>query len=472
MKNRIFTIVLTLLMSFSLYGQEIVEVEKINEVPKTIAEILTGKVMKSSVDVFRVLYTTKDTDGEPTTASGVMCIPKDLQGNVAAVIYGHGTVPDRYSVPSRGSTEANLAAFMAAKGFVSVSADYLGLGDNPGLHPYVHAESEAWANIDLLIAAQDYLKDSNTPISRDVFVTGYSQGGHAAMATHRALEMDYSDDFNVLLSAPMSGPYSIYGIYDFFINQDPIYNFPGYLVWVVLSYQKVYGTLYDELSDVFIDEAVGPIEQYLSEDISLDELHGILNSILTEKYGANYVSRVIKEDVITAYRADENNPMAVASRDNDVYDWAPQATTRLLYCSSDDQVPFFNSVLAESTMQDNGAPDVMSINIDSTLNHGGCALPAIGMFLDMLDNYDITSTEDADIAAMHIYPNPTSRYLYLESENVEKIYIYDLMGAIRKTVLNSNQGIDISELPSGMYLLKGLTREGNLVESTERLIKI
>ena len=43
----------------------------------------------------------------------------------------------------------------AAFGYVVCAPDFVGLGDSPGVHPYVHAKTEASAAIDMLRAARE-----------------------------------------------------------------------------------------------------------------------------------------------------------------------------------------------------------------------------------------------------------------------------------------------------------------------------
>jgi hypothetical protein len=39
---------------------------------------------------------------------------------------------------------------------LSAMPDYIGMGGSPGLHPYVHAASEATASIDMIRAAREF----------------------------------------------------------------------------------------------------------------------------------------------------------------------------------------------------------------------------------------------------------------------------------------------------------------------------
>ncbi len=61
----------------------------------------------------------------------------------------------------------------------------------------------------------------------------------------------------------------------------------------------------------------------------------------------------------------------------------------------------------------------------------------------------------------NIYPNPTSDYLNIVSTkyNIQKVHIYDLSG--KQMLSDSKSKIDVSKLPSGVYLLVIKTQEGN-----------
>ena len=58
----------------------------------------------------------------------------------------------------------------------------MGLGSSPGFHPYLHARSEATASVDMLRAGRNYCASNNIGLNGQVFLAGYSQGGHTEMA--------------------------------------------------------------------------------------------------------------------------------------------------------------------------------------------------------------------------------------------------------------------------------------------------
>ena len=196
--------------AFHLNAQTITQIDQLQTVSQIVIELGIGMDVENDVDVYRVEYTTTNVENAPDTASGLLLLPVG-EGPFPQAIYQHGTVNSRQDVPSNLAGGWELGLAISSFGFVTVVPDFQGLGISPGTHTYVHAESEALAAIDLLIAVQDFLTETEVPINDQLFVTGYSQGGHAAMAAHIVLERDFADQFTVTASSPMSGPYSISG---------------------------------------------------------------------------------------------------------------------------------------------------------------------------------------------------------------------------------------------------------------------
>jgi len=69
-----------------------------------------------------------------------------------------------------------------------------------------------------------------------------------------------------------------------------------------------------------------------------------------------------------------------------------------------------------------------------------------------------------------IYPNPAQHTLYIEaSSKVEQVSIYDISGRMLKQTLNHSTSIDVSNLASGIYLVKVKTAQG---ESMKKIVKL
>jgi hypothetical protein len=69
-----------------------------------------------------------------------------------------------------------------------------------------------------------------------------------------------------------------------------------------------------------------------------------------------------------------------------------------------------------------------------------------------------TSIKENKLNDFVVYPNPTTNYIWfkgLSNETNIRFEIYNLQGAkVKQGNIVSNEGIDVQELPEGMYILK------------------
>jgi acetyl esterase/lipase len=213
------------------------------------------------VDFYHLEYNTVGGTGETTTASGALMVPTGAAPNCSGprpiVLYAHGTQTDKTAnladITNTNNTEgALIATVFAAQGYIVVAPNYAGY-DTSSLpyHPFLNGDQQSKDMIDALTAARTALPHTSSSATTDngkLFVTGYSQGGYVAMATHKALQ---AAGDTVTASAPMSGPYALEAFGDavFFGSVDV-----GSTVFATLltsSYQNSYKNLYTEPTDVF-----------------------------------------------------------------------------------------------------------------------------------------------------------------------------------------------------------------------------
>jgi len=320
-------------------------------------------ISQYEVDFYRIEYLTPHPNGSDVMASGVICVPDAGTCALPISSYQHGTIGKKTDAPSFQSTEGMLSMLYAAAGYLGVAADYIGLGTGPGMHLYVHAESEADACLDLLRAAVDLQDDLGFALNGELFIWGYSQGGHATAALQRKIELDAQDEFTITASVPMSGPFNISGVQADVITSDVPYPTPGYLPYVALSYQEAYGTLYDNLEDIFKPEYAAILPGLFDGTHSMGEINAACPSIPNE---------ILADGVLEAYENDQDHPIRIALRDNDLLDWAPQVPTIILYCNLDDQVNYQNSIVALAAFEELGSTSVETQNM-GPYNHGLCA---------------------------------------------------------------------------------------------------
>ncbi len=318
------------------------------------------------LDYYKVFYQTMDALGTDTTiATGAIVVPSGMTCPVPIVSYQHGTTTKRTAVPSYlGGNEFKVGVLAAAStGSVVCMADYLGLGDSPGFHPYVNSRTEASACIDLLRTCRELSDSVGYQLNDQLLLFGYSQGGHATMALFKELETNLSQEFTVTACAPMSGPYYVSGIQAQTIIADTPYATPSYLPYVVMGQQEAYGNLYNQLSEIFIP----PYDSLLP--IWFDGTRGTnyINNRLPDT-----PNQMLDSAYFQTFKNDPSHFFWDVLRDNDLHNWAPTAPLTMYYCTADEQVFYQNSEIARDTMHALGATHVQVVNFGA-FNHGGCA---------------------------------------------------------------------------------------------------
>ena len=441
------------------HAQTLISSEEIDVIPAFLITILFNLPSQYDVQSYKLVYNTVDTQGEPTVASGMIAIPISTTCDIFPMaMYCHGTVLRQLDVPSENNFEALAAKGFASTGFITVAPDYLGLGVNAGNHPYVHAESQATASIDLVYAAREFLETlDNMQDNGELFITGYSQGGHAAMATLKyAQDNALIDTLGIVAGAPCSGPYNLSGSQaDVLLSGEP-YSNPGYVVYLLIGYQLVYGNIYEDLSDIIqspYDTLVLPFFDGAQNEFNMDTVNAILPGELDS---------LLVDSVLTNLETNDNHPIWQALRDNDNYDWTPVMPLRLFYCDGDEQVPFTNSTSTDSIMQANGAADVQAIHALPGATHGGCILPALqganAFFISLASPCGlVSSVQDAvEIKPLMISPNPAKDFIQITvAEAGANITVYNVSGkkVYQKQSNQSTMQIDISALASGLYVV-------------------
>ncbi|MFG2001112.1 hypothetical protein ACGFNU_18400 [Spirillospora sp. NPDC048911] len=172
-----------------------------------------AKAVRHGVDTFRLIYRTVDTRNRPTTASGLLVLPRNDARRLRTVSYTHGTASYKPDAPSTDPEVWGQApgVTFAAAGFAAVVPDYLGLGLGPGVHPWKDVPSETTASLDMLRAAKQFAPRTGRTLERQVFTTGFSQGASAALGLARALQEGQDPWFRVRAVAPIAGAYDFKG---------------------------------------------------------------------------------------------------------------------------------------------------------------------------------------------------------------------------------------------------------------------
>jgi pimeloyl-ACP methyl ester carboxylesterase len=336
----------------------------------------------------KLTYTTTAPDGTEVEASGILVIPEAPDAIKAAfggmypisvVVDNHGTIFKDEEAPSNTEISDGVpnlktaVLFTGYAGFATVMPDYLGYGASKGeTHPYIMKYS-ARASIDMLNAAEKYLRDNNYTVTNDVYITGYSEGGYVAMEMAKEMQ-DENTTYNIKAAAPMAGPYDIekLGLED--LNDSKPMVFPAFLAFLADSYSKYYNQDISQIVDkpeVFTNydlfggdyDAVG-IHYYLGlTNLSKGDLGFYIPEL---NMTGHYPHELFRSDFISDFESNPSNPLREKLKENSNYAWVPHFPVNIVNCVDDEIIPYSIAYEANATMNALGAPAVSLTPIPSS----------------------------------------------------------------------------------------------------------
>lgn len=323
-----------------------------------------GGAPKYDVALYAMLYRTIGVNGEPATASAAFWVPiAGGTGELTLIGYGQGTnvvKAQKITHPTKINIEPQLqAAIFASHGYAMVATDYLGLGySNYPFEPYLVVDAEASAVIDSMRAARTAAKRLHVPLSGDVFLTGYSQGGQTSLGTEKVIESENSGEFHLVGNSPSSGPYALtQTLLDGMAH--PGQNAAVLSTFLLTAYNKTYGNVYTDPSSVFQD----PYAKYVNDLIPVrtyTRAAKLQGTLLPLK-----VKQLLQPSFLTTF-ADASSPARQDVAANDLLDgWTPKAPVYFCGGKRDPQVEFKNAILATAYFQKRGATvKLLDVNKD------------------------------------------------------------------------------------------------------------
>jgi hypothetical protein len=221
--------------------------------------------------------------------------------------------------------------------------------------------------VDALRAMRAWCASNSIALNSQVFLAGYSQGGHATMALHRELETYHTNEFTITASSPAAGAYDLSGVTAAdFLSGRPQPN-PYYFAYLLAAYQSVY-----QLAPTFGDLLQPPYDTTLPPLLAGNSSGAQINAAMP----ANPVD-ILKPELLAAFQSNSNHILRQALRDNDLHVWTPQRPMRMYHCAADADVIMANSQVAYTNFQSRGATQVQLIDPQPTADHGDCAIPSL-----------------------------------------------------------------------------------------------
>jgi hypothetical protein len=390
---RLYITALACFMSVIVLGQEIIYLNQFenDEISSYATDVLELDesillMLNYGVEMYRITYEMPFLDNQ-IEVSGAVFLPTSSTTveEYPILVFNHGTTLVRTNAPSFKQEVNNMGYLLSSLGFIVLMPDYVGLGESQIMHPYCHAQSESDCGWQMVKAFVDSEEAFNTYQNGNLYISGYSQGGHVTMAMAKdPIPSSIEDEVTLKAVAPLSGPYNLSGVQLPLTFEDISYSNPAYLFYILKGWNSVYGDLYSNFSEICYEPYASIIEPMLNGEFSADDINDQCPDALTD---------IFPEELILGVLTDPNNIIMQHAVENDVYEWVPSIPMRINYCMQDEEVFYENALSAEDWMIENGAEDVIAYNLGNA-NHNTCAIPAIKMailWFYSLDNSSSTS---------------------------------------------------------------------------------
>ena len=321
-----------------------------------------------SVNAISINYYTIDGKGKESVASGALLIPQGIN-NLPLVSIQHGTQTKNNlvaSVSPMNSTEGIVGLIMASMGYLVVVPDYLGFGVSNIMHPYLHAKSLIPSVIDLMRAGKTYSSRNQIMLDGRIFLTGYSEGGYAALVTQRAIELEYAQEFNLTAVAPMAGPYDLYGTMQT-LFQTGQYNHTAYIAYILTAYNDIYG--WNRLNDFFKAPYSSIVQNLFNGSKTFGEIVNQLPSTFPELMDSAFVNNV---------RSGNELAFITAMKENTLLDWKPKAPIHFFHGDADDVSLYQNALTAVEKLKANGGTNIQLTTIPGGNHENSGPIAVVG----------------------------------------------------------------------------------------------
>lgn len=194
------------------------------------------------INLYRIVYQSIQND-ELVTLSGLIVVPIRDEA-LSHMQYHHGTMypypfpfgEGKLDAPSlydaQPTTEYDRFAevrifgnYLGSYGYLVSMPDYAGYSVSENLeHPYSVNSLLAEQSVDMILATRAFCEKENIELDDNLFLSGWSEGAAACVATQKLIEEKYQNRIKVTGNAPLAGFYNIAYYADLMLSFIPILN--------------------------------------------------------------------------------------------------------------------------------------------------------------------------------------------------------------------------------------------------------
>lgn len=369
--------------------------------------------LHSNVKFTRLHYQTPNIDGIQHV-SGLLLIPPTNKPK-GIILFFHSTISGKLNVPSLHFDDYKaqiLAAVFATNGYIVVSPDYIGLGDNlAAVHPYVlYPQVNVEDGKNILNAAIKYLHKTapNLIIPSSLFVSGYSEGGGYALWFSRIYQenVKFAQQINslhlkLIKTVPIEGAYDLTNVMFPFLLASQVndsenkFNIntalwgtmlkPSLVAHIMLSYayynrqdiKKLLNVDFFALNCTLLPNRMCGQDEFKQYNLNNFTLTSSKNLTMALKYflaanfkttnGLIYSPLFNGVEPLLAAGAKSNAGLLNAAARANILDWKSTNPITLISLARDSLVPEKNSADAQNGMLKAGSLKLKYIKVDNNL---------------------------------------------------------------------------------------------------------
>jgi hypothetical protein len=317
------------------------------------------------IDLFRLTYRTTTHDGRIVNASGLVSLPRGAARFRGVVSWQHGTASLRTQAPSSKDVFNGLlpAAVFAGHSYVLLAPDYLGYGVSDEPHGYYLTANMAAVVRDFLDAARRVLTHNDIRDSLPLFLSGFSEGGHATLAAQQLLERLPIDGLVLSASAPIAAAIDLAGLGLTGALRGGSRYCSLYLAWLAKTYADAYGEpLSSVLAPCWAELAAQLFDGTHDGDSTVAALPAQPRELLSPGF-------------LAAHDGGQPHWFLDRLRENSILEWAPTTPMRCYFGSNDADVTPEQAHLLGRLVEAGGG-DITTVSVGDVDHEGTIELAA------------------------------------------------------------------------------------------------
>jgi len=380
------------LIESDIKGGEIVVDFSASQMKKMLIEegYVTDDVTVFGYRAYKIPYSTTDEEGNEVDVSGLFVIPTSSstifeEKGLSMVSDSHGTIFKNSDAPTvhgvnYGTPNGAPILLTSIGAFATLQPDYIGFGNSyKHYHPYMLKNSLVNATVDFIRQVKIFAKDNNIKLNQQLFLTGYSEGGYATMATLKKVEEEI-DDLSVSMAIPMaSSSYSLDKMAHIVLAKEELIV-PAFITNMVYSYSKAYDK---EPSSIMNENYASKLPTLFDGIKGIYEVNAELTRVTKGEEG------LFKDSAIANL---ESNWFMKAMVENSIEEWRSNTKIRLINCEGDQVAIFSEANRTVESMRGMGTEDIEIISVENRLGlseklgHMECAEPSYRMATEIFAN--------------------------------------------------------------------------------------